>query len=114
MMHPPYRRVFMLKVVASSAALATAGSLQAAPKKAEESEPKAVSLGYKHDSATVDTKKFPKHAAGQKCNGCMAWLGKPSEAWAEWLVQLVRQDQRLITASERPSWPDSAPPWRRR
>ena len=83
MMQTPHRRVFMLKVVASSAALATAGSLQAAPKKVEETEPKAASLGYKHDSATVDTKKFPKHAAGQKCNGCMAWLGKPSDAWAE-------------------------------
>jgi len=33
MMKTPHRRVFMLKVVASSAALATAGSLQAAPKK---------------------------------------------------------------------------------
>jgi len=65
-MHPTHRRVFMLQVVAGSAAL-----------------PKAMSLGYRHDTANVDTKKFPKHAAGQKCNGCMAWLGKSSDAWAE-------------------------------
>ena len=77
------RRVFMLQVLGGSAALACSGSLQAAPKKVEESEPKAVSRGYKHDSTQVDTKKFPKHAAGQKCNGCMAWLGKPADAWAE-------------------------------
>ncbi len=77
------RRIFMLKVVSGTAAIAAAGGLQAAPKKVEENEPKAVSLGYKHDSAQVDTKKFPKHVAGQKCTGCMAWLGKPSDAWAE-------------------------------
>lgn len=82
-MHRTHRRVFMLQVFAGSAALATTGGLQAAPKKVEESEPKAMSLGYKHDTANVDTKKFPKHAAGQKCNGCMAWLGKSSDAWAE-------------------------------
>lgn len=77
------RRVFMLKLVAGSAALSGTTRLMAAPKKVEENEPKAMSLGYRHDSAQVDTKKFPKHAAGQKCNGCMAWLGKPTDAWAE-------------------------------
>jgi hypothetical protein len=82
-MHPTPRRVFMLKLVSGTAAIAATGSLQAAPKKVEESEPKAASLGYKHDSSQVDTKKFPKHVAGQKCTGCMAWLGKPSDAWAE-------------------------------
>lgn len=82
-MHTTNRRVFILKVVAGSATALSAGSLLAAPKKVEENEPKASSLGYKHDSTTVDTKKFPKHAAGQKCNGCMAWLGKPADGWAE-------------------------------
>jgi hypothetical protein len=59
------------------------GHAQAAPKKIEEGEPKAITLGYKHESANVDNKRFPKHTPGEKCNNCMAWLGKPADGWAE-------------------------------
>ena len=76
------RRVFMMAVVAGGSALA-AGRATAAPKKVEESEPKAASLGYRHDSAQVDKKRFPKHKDGEKCGNCMAFLGKPGDAWAE-------------------------------
>ena len=76
------RRTFMIHVAAGSSALAC-GRAFAAPKKIEESEPKAASLGYKHDSAQVDKARFPKHTPAEKCNNCMAWLGKPTEAWAE-------------------------------
>ncbi len=76
------RRVFMMTVVAGGTALAC-GQVAAAPKRVEENEPKAVSLGYRHDSAQVDAKRFPKHTANEKCNNCMAWLGKPSDPWAE-------------------------------
>lgn len=77
------RRVFMMRIVATSGALACGRTALAAPKKVEESEPKAASLGYRHDSSQVDKKRFPKHGAGERCTGCMAWLGKPSDAWAE-------------------------------
>lgn len=77
------RRVFMLQVAAGGTAL-TCGSLaQASVPKADEGEPKAKSLGYKHDSAKVDKARFPKHNAGERCSGCMAWLGTPKDAWAE-------------------------------
>jgi hypothetical protein len=81
-MKPSSRRSFVLHVAAASGALAC-GRAMASPKKFEESEPKAVSLGYKHDSAQVDKARFPKHNASQKCNNCMAWLGKPADAWSE-------------------------------
>jgi High potential iron-sulfur protein len=76
------RRVFMLQVIATGAAVAS-NPAAAAAKKLEEADPKAVSLGYKHDSAQVDQKRFPKHTASEKCSNCMAFLGKPSDAWAE-------------------------------
>lgn len=82
MTHPTSRRIFIIHAAAVGGALAC-GRAMAAPKKFEETEPKATSLGYKHDSSTVDNKRFPKHTPGEKCNNCMAWLGKPADAWAE-------------------------------
>jgi hypothetical protein len=76
------RRVFMMRVAAGGTALASA-MVSAAPKRVEESEPKAMSLGYRHDSAQVDKAKYPKHTPDQKCNNCVAWLGKPSDPTAE-------------------------------
>lgn len=44
-----------------------------------ESDPMAVSLGYKHDAKKVDVKKFPKRAdaEGKKqfCENCMFYTG---------------------------------------
>jgi hypothetical protein len=77
------RRIFMMQIAAASGALACGRQALAAPKKVEESEPKAASLGYRHDTSQVDKKRFPKHAASEKCTNCMAWLGKPTDAWAE-------------------------------
>lgn len=76
------RRVFMMKMVASSAAI-VAGAASAQAKRLEETDPKAVSLGYRHDTGQVDKKRFPKHAASEKCSNCMAFLGKPADAWGE-------------------------------
>ncbi|GCL64847.1 high-potential iron-sulfur protein [Pseudaquabacterium pictum] len=81
-MKPSSRRSFVIHVAAAGGALAC-GRAMAAPKRFEESEAKAVSLGYKHDSAQVDKARFPKHTPAEKCNNCMAWLGKPTDAWAE-------------------------------
>jgi hypothetical protein len=73
----------MMQIAVGSTALACGRSAQAVSKKIEESEAKATSLGYRHDSAQVDAKRFPKHTPAEKCSGCMAWLGKPADAWAE-------------------------------
>jgi len=77
----PNRRSFVLLAVAAGGGLACGRAM--AIQKFEESEAKAVSLGYKHDTAQVDHKRFPKHTVGEKCNNCMAWLGKPTDPWAE-------------------------------
>ena len=77
------RRTFMLHAVAAGATLTGPGLALAAPTKVDEADPKAASLGYRNDSNQVDKTRFPTHSAGEKCSGCMAWLGKPSDAWAE-------------------------------
>ncbi len=84
-MSQPTRRVFMLRSAACCAAAAAMAPLAQAAnlKRVEESEPKAASLGYRHDATKVDTKRFPKYKAGEKCTNCMAWLGKASDAWSE-------------------------------
>jgi High potential iron-sulfur protein len=38
-----------------------------------------VALGYVADAKRVDTKKFPKFAAGQVCSNCSLWQGKPAD-----------------------------------
>ena len=79
-MNTPSRRVF---VIYTALAGCTAAQAQGKPKRVEENEPKAASLGYRHDSAQVDKKRFPKHQAGERCTNCMAWLGSKTDPWAE-------------------------------
>ena len=40
-----------------------------------ESDPLAVSLGYKATASSVDKAKFPQYAAGQSCSGCALFQG---------------------------------------
>jgi hypothetical protein len=73
------RRVFMMQVVAAGTALtATQAQAQA---KLEETDAQATSLGYKHDATKVDTKKFPKYAAGQTCANCALYQAKATDPW---------------------------------
>ena len=52
----------------------------------DESNPLAVSLGYKHDAGEVDTKNFPKRSgeAGeiQYCFNCALYQGGTDDAWS--------------------------------
>lgn len=74
------RRVFLFQALsASTAVLATEVIAQA---KLDEKDPQAQALGYVHDTKKVDAKKFPKHAATQKCANCQLFAGKPADAWA--------------------------------
>ena len=75
------RRVFLLRGVATCSALALlqTHALAEAPK-LEESDPQAIALGYKHDTATVDAKKYPAHAATQQCTSCQLFQGKATDA----------------------------------
>jgi hypothetical protein len=38
-----------------------------------------VALGYVADAKRVDTKKFPKFAAGQDCTNCALYQGKATD-----------------------------------
>ncbi|MBI3346722.1 MAG: high-potential iron-sulfur protein [Burkholderiales bacterium] len=74
----PTRRIFMLQ--ATTACLACPAVAQTAP--VDEASDTAVALGYKHDTAKVDTAKFPKHQASQHCANCQFWQAKPTDAWS--------------------------------
>lgn len=73
------RRVFMLQVAASGSALLAATAQAQAPAMVSEKDPTAVALGYTPDATKVDTKKYPKYAAGQKCANCQLYTGKPGD-----------------------------------
>jgi hypothetical protein len=62
------RRVFMMQVALGSTALAAQQAMAQAM--VNEKDPQAAALGYAADTTKVDAKKFPKHAAAQKCNNC--------------------------------------------
>jgi hypothetical protein len=72
------RRTFLMTVAAGSAAFAPLAQAQAA--RLDEKDPQAVALGYVHDASKVDTKKFPKYAAGQVCSNCGLYQGKATDA----------------------------------
>ncbi|MEO6747895.1 MAG: high-potential iron-sulfur protein [Caldimonas sp.] len=75
-MHP--RRTFVISLVATGAAMVTSrGFAQAA---LSEKDPQALALGYVSDATKVDTKKYPKYAAGQVCSNCALYQGKPADA----------------------------------
>ncbi|APW40573.1 iron permease [Rhodoferax koreense] len=77
------RRHIILQT-AGAVALALGGhhAASAAGVKLEESDPTAVSLGYREDTRKVDDKKYPKHAASQNCGGCQLFQGTPQAATA--------------------------------
>ena len=76
-MHQPLpRRVFLMTLGACGAALATGAQAQAM---LDEKDAQAVALGYVADAKRVDTKKFPKFAAGQLCSNCALYQGKPTD-----------------------------------
>lgn len=76
------RRIFVIHSVVSAGVLATTrlAQAQAAAPLVQESEPQAVALGYKNDATKADKAKFPKYAAGQQCDNCALYQGKPGDA----------------------------------
>ena len=73
------RRTFVLSVVVGGGV----GRAFAQPAPVlSEADPQAVALGYKADNTKVDKTKYPQHVAGQQCNGCNFFQGKPTDAMA--------------------------------
>jgi anaerobic selenocysteine-containing dehydrogenase len=76
MNQPLPRRVFLMTVAASGAALATTAQAQTL---LDEKDAQAVALGYVADAKRVDAKKYPKYAAGQVCSNCALYQGKAAD-----------------------------------
>ena len=74
------RRIFIARVVAGGGALLAMQAGAQAQAKVDEKDPQAAALGYAADTTKVDAKKFPKHAATQKCNNCQLYTGKAADA----------------------------------
>ena len=72
------RRVFMMQVAVGSTAVIASQAM--AQSMVNEKDPQAAALGYVADTTKVDAKKFPKHAAAQKCSNCQLYTGKPADA----------------------------------
>ena len=73
------RRTFLMQVAAASSVLAAAQAQAQA--KVDEKDPLAAGLGYVADTTKADSKKYPKHAADQKCGNCALFQGKATDAW---------------------------------
>jgi hypothetical protein len=76
MNQPLPRRVFLMTLAASGAALTTAAQAQVL---LDEKDAQAVALGYVADATRVDVKKFPKFVADQNCINCALYQGKPAD-----------------------------------
>ncbi len=76
------RRTFLATLPAVTLAVTIAQRASAQAAKLEESESMAVSLGYKHDAAKVDAKKFTAYATGRNCANCQLYQGKTTDDWA--------------------------------
>lgn len=70
------RRVFLMSLAASGGVIGTAAFAQAM---VDEKDAQAAALGYVADAKRVDTKKYPKYAAGQTCTNCSLYQGKAAD-----------------------------------
>ena len=73
---PLPRRVFLMTLAASGAALATSAQAQTL---VDEKDAQAAALGYVAEAKRVDVKKYPKFAAGQNCASCALFQGKAAD-----------------------------------
>lgn len=78
MTHQPIqRRVFLMTVATSGAAIGTLAHAQA--NMVGEKDPQAVALGYVADATRVDKAKYKQYAAGQVCSNCALYQGKATD-----------------------------------
>jgi len=69
------RRVFVLQVLAGSAAWMAAQREAQAADKLDPSDPYAKSMGFRLNTAEVDQVKYPRHTVEQHCQFCQLWNG---------------------------------------
>ena len=75
------RRQFIITLVPAALVLGAAPAALAQTAKADENDPVAKSLGYKHDASKVDAAKYPSFAKGKVCSNCQLYQGKAADAW---------------------------------
>jgi hypothetical protein len=76
------RRIFIIRTVAGAGAVLALPELaRAAPARVEESDETAKALGYVHDTAKVDKKRFPKHSPTQRGTNCSFFQGSATDEW---------------------------------
>ena len=73
------RRQFMILSAAGACTLALNNKVQAQAM-VSPTDPQAAALGYVADASKVDKAKYAKYAAGQKCENCALYQGKPGSA----------------------------------
>lgn len=83
-MQNPARRFLLVRLMATGALAGSAGvRAQSRPaQQVDEAGEQAVALGYRHDTAKVDAKKYPAHTTAQRCSNCSFWQGRPEDDWA--------------------------------
>lgn len=74
------RRQFIQIVPVAGAALMGARAVQAQANMVDEKSDQAKALGYVADATKADKAKFKNYAAGQLCNNCQLFQGKPTDA----------------------------------
>ena len=77
------RRAFIVTSAAGASLLCAHARAQL--QKVDEAEPKAVAVGYRHDTSKVDPARYPKHTPEQHCQNCLAFYPSddPAEEWGE-------------------------------
>lgn len=74
------RRTFLVSSIGLASSLALSRQTFADAAKVEETDPLAISLGYKHDATQVDKAKQAKYVAGEECANCQLYQGKAGDA----------------------------------
>ena len=77
---PISRRRFMMIAASVASTAVLSNESRADEAVLSESDPTAMSLGYKTDASQVDKTKFPRFQAGQACGNCQLFQGKPGAA----------------------------------
>jgi hypothetical protein len=72
-----------LLTAATARALVHSGAVSGAElPKLDEKDAQAQALGYRHDAAKVDHKKYATYQSGQACGNCQQFQGKAGADWA--------------------------------
>ncbi len=72
--------VVSLALAASQAQAQQKPAAKALPR-LDEKDQAAAALGYVHDAAKADKKKFANWKADQTCANCLQYQAKPTDAW---------------------------------